>query len=442
MRSRQGAKDVVVSAVPQLVGVVTGFFGSILVARGLGPAGMGQYALIMSLAGIATTLSDLGIGQTAIRYASRAAALQDVAAQMSVLRWALRWRLSLVFFVTTVFCLLAPQVARLWHSEPLTPYLRLGLLGGVFAALAAVPTIYFQSVKRFSTNASITSAQRLISFAGILALAALGLWSLRNLVIVNLVVSALAAFAFLTVVPKAAIWSGNALHVLRELRLRSLFAGPNVRLSAGELDSSSPTGFLGYMILSTVMVMLTMQADVWMMGYFLKTSDVGVYSVASRFTLPLTIATGALNSALWPRASGVTSSHQLLGLLKKTMALTALMAGLSTAYAICAPLLATILFGRVYAKSALLGQLLSLRCCLSMLICPLGVVSYGFGLVRIVWAINLAQLVAVIGLNLVLLPRIGAVGSAVALLVNETIGGVWFGFFFINRYRRLKREAA
>lgn len=40
--SRQGVKDVIVSAVPQLVGVFTRFFGSALIARGLGPTGMGM----------------------------------------------------------------------------------------------------------------------------------------------------------------------------------------------------------------------------------------------------------------------------------------------------------------------------------------------------------------------------------------------------------------
>ena len=129
--SRQGVRDVIVSAVPQIVGVFTGFFGTILVARGLGPEGMGQYALVMSLAGIATTLSDLGIGQTAIRFASRAVANGETPYQMAVLRWALRWRLSLVLIVTTVFFLITPNIAELWHSESLTPYLRLGLMGGI-----------------------------------------------------------------------------------------------------------------------------------------------------------------------------------------------------------------------------------------------------------------------------------------------------------------------
>ena len=64
--SRQGVKDVIVSMVPQVVGVVTGFVSSILIARSLGPHDLGRYALVMSLMTVAVNLSDLGIGQAAV----------------------------------------------------------------------------------------------------------------------------------------------------------------------------------------------------------------------------------------------------------------------------------------------------------------------------------------------------------------------------------------
>jgi len=438
--SRQGVKDTIVSAVPQLVGLFTGFFGSVLVARGLGPEGMGQYALVMSLAGVATVLSDLGIGQTAIRYASRAAASEDTPMQMAVLRWALRFRLSLVLLVTSAFFLVSPYLAtHVWHSEALSFYLRLGLMGGIFAALASVPTVYFKSIKRFTTNASVTSAQRIISFAGILFLSIFSLWSLLNLILVNLAAAAIGAFAFLIIVPKAALWPRNTMRKLKGLNLRRFLASPKIQHDANNgLDYSSPASFVRFHMLSTVIVMFSMRADVWMIGYFLEKNELGIYSVATRFTLPLIIALGAMNTALWPRASGLTDPHQLSRLLKKTFGLSVLMACLMSIYAVFAPILAPVLFGADYEKSRLLGQILSLRYCLSIIICPLGIIGYSFGLVRIVWLINLAQLLSVIIINLLLLPQIGALASAIALLANEIMGGVLFALLLIHKWRKLK----
>ncbi|MBK7260038.1 MAG: oligosaccharide flippase family protein [Ignavibacteriae bacterium] len=86
MDSKRGIRDVLVLIIPQVATVVAALVTSVLLARGLGPDGVGQYTLILSLAGVAASLSDLGIGQTAIRFASRAASVGDTDGQMSVLR--------------------------------------------------------------------------------------------------------------------------------------------------------------------------------------------------------------------------------------------------------------------------------------------------------------------------------------------------------------------
>ncbi|MBN1589439.1 MAG: oligosaccharide flippase family protein [Pirellulales bacterium] len=439
--SRQGVKDTIVSAVPQIVGVFTGFFGSVLIARGLGPDGMGQYALVISLAGIATSLSDLGIGQTAIRYASRAAANNDTPVQMSVLRWALRWRLSLVFLSTTAFFLLAPSIAQFWHSETLTPYLRLGLLGGVFAALASVPTIYFQSSKRFSVNASVTSSQKIISFAGILVLSVFSLWSLRNVVLANLFASAIGALVFLIIVPKAAIWPRNAMRKITGPDLRRVLASPKIQHDTNnKLDNSSPVGFLTFHVFSVVIVTLTLQVDVWMMGYLLEKSELGIYSVATRFALPLTIALGALSTALWPRASGATDPAAVLSLMRRTF-ITCFLIGLcSILYALFVPLLAPRIFGSEYADSAFIGQLLCLRFFVSFCVIPVSICGYSFGLVRYYWMVNLLQLVAVVFMNALLLPILGPIAPALAILTNSLIGAFSFSFLFVLVYHRHVRN--
>ena len=70
--SRSGIRDVVLSMIPRTAQVVTRLFPSILVAHGLGPSRLGQFTLVTSASGVATSLSELGIGQTAIRFASLA----------------------------------------------------------------------------------------------------------------------------------------------------------------------------------------------------------------------------------------------------------------------------------------------------------------------------------------------------------------------------------
>ena len=52
--SKRGIRDVVLLMIPQVIAVLAGLMTSILAARGLGPDDFGAYALVMSVAGIAT----------------------------------------------------------------------------------------------------------------------------------------------------------------------------------------------------------------------------------------------------------------------------------------------------------------------------------------------------------------------------------------------------
>ena len=61
---RKAIEDVLVSMAPQAVALVVGMVTWVLMARGLGPAGLGQYALVMSVYLLTVQLADLGIGQT------------------------------------------------------------------------------------------------------------------------------------------------------------------------------------------------------------------------------------------------------------------------------------------------------------------------------------------------------------------------------------------
>mgnify|MGYP002084837651 FL=1 len=75
--SKTGIKDMTVSFAPQIASAVFGFAISILLARGLGAESLGKYALITSFSALITGFSDLGINQTAIRFASRAESKND-----------------------------------------------------------------------------------------------------------------------------------------------------------------------------------------------------------------------------------------------------------------------------------------------------------------------------------------------------------------------------
>jgi len=442
--SRRGVRDVIISMIPPSVRLVTGFVTSVLIARGLGPARLGQYALAISLAETAGQLSDLGIGQTAVRYAARAVGAGDRDGQLAILRWAFRVRLSLELLVILVLSALAPVLAiRVWRMQELTPLLRLGLAPGVFGALSAVPIMYFQSLKRFDMNAIVMVGQALISFAGILLLAVSHAWSVQLVLVVGVVVAAAGAVVFLSVVPRAALVPPSGLAPMTRANLVNFWRSPTSSTQpSGALDDTSAHGFALFMVLSSVIVMLSLKADVWLMGYYLDARRLGVYSAATRFTLPLVVVLNALNVTLWPRVSHLAQPRDIRRLMRKMLKISLVVALPGVIYSFVIPQVAPLLFGTAYAQSVLPAQLLCLGYCVAILICPMGVIGYSLGLVRVNWLVNLVQLAVVVCVLVLLLPRVGVVGAALAFVANATVGGVIQAFVIRSRFARVRAESA
>jgi O-antigen/teichoic acid export membrane protein len=438
--SKRGIRDVILLMIPQVVAVLAGLVTSVLAARGLGPDDFGAYALVMSVAGIATVLSDLGIGQTAVRYASRAVSQNDFGGQLTILRWAFRVRLILALVVTMALFIAAPSLARAWKIEGLAPLLRLGLLGGIFNALASVPNIYFQSMKQFERNTIVTVGQTLISFGGICIVAWLSIWSIQSVLVATLAGVGVGTIAFLLMVPRTALVTGTEGFLPSARRIRNLLRGPVQSIASTEPGvEAAPGVFAGFNLVSMVVVMMVTRADVWLMGLLLTKHDLGIYNAASRFAMPLTIVLNAVNAALWPRASATKSPAETVAMLSQTFRLSTIVALCGAVYALIAPLFAPLLFGQAYAESLSLGQILSLRYALAILICPIGVIGYSFGMVRVYWWINLLQLAAVLVINLVFLPRIGPMASALALIANEIIGVSIAGALIMKRIHTLRK---
>jgi O-antigen/teichoic acid export membrane protein len=438
--SRRGIRDVITLMIPQGVSVLVGLATSVAAARGLGPSGLGAYALVMSMSGIALAFSDLGIGQTAVRYASRAVARNDIGGQHAILRWAFRIRLVLTLLVTGALYLAAPFLATaVWHVEGLSPLLRLGLLSGVFAALSSVPNIYFQSLKKFQRTTIVTVGQTLISLAGILIVAWTNSWSVHAVILATLVGNGIGAIVFLAMVPRTALFTGTEGFLPTTERIRNLLRGPTQEKSSEEdIAESAPGIFAGFNLVSTLVVMAVVRLDVWMMGVFLTDGDIGVYNVGARLAMPLAIILNAINAALWPRASAVRSVAEAARMLRQTFRLSVVVAAMALLYAFFVPLLAPSLFGPAYSQSVGLGQLLSLRYAFAILICPIGVVGYSLGMVRVYWWINIIQLAAVFCVNLFLLPHIGPMASALALIANEIIGVTLAGVMIARKIKTLQ----
>jgi len=434
--SLKAIEDVIVSMLPQAAKLVAAPITAILLARNLGPVGMGQYALILSVYLIFVGL-DLGIGQTAIRYASRTAAHGDVEDQFGVLRWAFRLRMLLVLILALVIFMFAPFLAgSMWHDSSLTGVLRLSVLWGIFTVLASVPTIYFQSIKRFRTNSIIQITQSVISVSGILVIAFLNLWSLPAVIGVSVFTSGLGALIFLAITPKAAFVKFHKFSRITRSRLKAIFATPKIAEDDAETDPTGISAFARYMVLSGIIGVIITNVDIWLMGIFLTQSQIGVYNVASYVPAPLIMLYTGINIALWPRVSAIKSRDAVKSLIRATLGLTMVALIGASAYALLAPLLIPYVFGSLYVGGILLAQLLSLRYCVLIAVDSVYLIGYNFGLFRTYLWLMVVELILVVSLNVWLLPLIGPLAAALA---NVSVAVMWAIILGVLISREMKR---
>jgi O-antigen/teichoic acid export membrane protein len=431
--------DVSILLVQQVTSTGISAITSVLTARGLGPTGLGLVGLATTVTGMTSTLSSLGLNQTAIRYTSREFAANRPDAAMSILRWALRQRLATVLVLSFIAFLCAPLLANnLWHKPELTNLIRVALPLSVIAALAFVPDVYFQSLRKFHVNAVVRIGESTVSLLGIVALWVFALWTPYAVVIVTTLATGIGALLFLAMVPKLAMWSHSDLSLFRLRSPISIIRYPHeLLIQEGDLHVEQPGTFATHLFLQSLLVMTTLRLDYILLGIYRPAYDVGIYSIGTQLAMPLALLTGAITSSLFPKVSAARSSHSLRVLAIRALKMSGVACLGAIIYSLIVPELAPVLLGERYRSSILIGHILCVRGCLTLLAAPLEVVGYGLGLAKSYVRLNIVQLVAVSAINFFYVPHYGAIVPALALIANDGIRVVVIGWLMWRKRAEL-----
>ena len=418
--SKKDISDVIISIIPNVFSAISALLISILLARGLGPKSMGQYALVYSIYSLIPMLSDLGINQAAIRYASKAVARNDIDEQHAILRWTFRIRMFVLAITTATIIAISPYITEhLWHIPQLTNLLRISLIIGIFTAIMMIPHIYFQSQRLFTKNTIIYVIQYTISIIGIILLALFQKWSLSSVIFISIISSAIAAFIFISSVPKDIFYKAYNFPKSLKKVLIDFFKAPELKKNENGFNNSNIYSFTFYANLFSILCIIYINLDIWMMGFFLPLKQVGIYSVAARFSMPLTFIIGGIGVVLYPKASSFNTHTKTIKLIKKTFQMSVLLAVLFLIYSIFVPLLVPFIFGNTYKSCILVAQLLCFRYCISILFHPIGIIGYNYGFEKFYTLITAFTLLFCIIFNLLFLPRIGIFAPALSLVISE-----------------------
>jgi len=174
------------------------------------------------------------------------------------------------------------------------------------------------------------------------------------------------------------------------------------------------------------------QIDVVLLSKMSGLSAVGLYAVPSKIVFAFQFIPIALAAALYPAMSRafVASREKLARIVHISMTYLMFLAiPLIVILLTMSPVIITYVFGEAYISSIILLQILSISMLFGFIDFPIGSLLNAVHKQHLQTASMFITLLTNLGLNLVLIPRYGALGATIAAVIGQTvlfISGLYF----------------
>jgi O-antigen/teichoic acid export membrane protein len=386
----------------QIAAAVFSLVNVLVIARTLGPVGRGDVVYVTTIAYLTSQVAALGIHQAHANLAGRKPQLRPALAANSVL------------FSVVLGTLAAAIVALLIVGFP--------ALGGeadgpvLWLALASIPVLILQYYLLFLVQADY----------------GFGAANLAHVLgpIVNVTVNGLlAAFGMLTVFTAVATTIGGQVlsTVLLAWYLHHRLAG------FGRPDRTLVREAVGFGLKAhagRIMLLGNYRLDQWFVGAIAGSKELGLYSVAVAWAEALFFLPTALVSVQRPdlvRARSREAARQAATLFRVAMLLTIVPAAIMV---VAAPFLCVTIFGEAFRGSIDDLRVLALGAFGIVALKQLGSALTAQGKPVLETTAVSVGFVATIALDILLIPRFGGLGAAIASTIAYTAGGIAVAFIF------------
>lgn len=396
-----------------LVGTIftaaAGYVFRIYVAKALGAEALGVYALGMTIVAFLGVFNALGFSQSAVRFVASYCAT----GKLDLLRGFLARALGLLLFCSIVLggtmLLVGPWIAsHLYHTPTLKSYLPLFALILTFGALntflGQVLAGYKDVARRTIITNFIGSPMAMISTL-ILIGYGLGLWGY----LFGQVAGAMLVFGLVA----TSVWKLTP-HAARTGAFPSL-QQEVIRFSATVLGMD----FLCF---------LMAQTDKILIGVYLGAREVGIYAVATALVAFVPIVLQSVNQIFSPIIADLHARGQSQSLNRMFQTLTKWILGLTLPLAAAMIIYAQPLM-RMFGRDFEAGWTILMIGTVGQLVnCAAGSVGYLLlmsGNQKHLMNIQATMAVVTILMNLVLVPRWGVTGAAVASALTNIVMNLW-----------------
>jgi O-antigen/teichoic acid export membrane protein len=402
------------------VSVGAAFLGNVLVARQLGPARNGQFAILFAMMTVVAGLTGPALDTSLVRFAARHITAQgDRSAPYFKLVFRVKLWMGAILVLAGVI-LARPLLDHfLQRADEVTAFaVVLAFLGGAVMTLWGFAQSYFQAHQKFIRYAGpelLNSAARL---AMVILLILAGVQTVFPVLAVYVAAPALVAVVSLAQLP------GGLLHGRIEPGIGREFYH-----------------FAKWVVLASLFTSVAQRLDLLLLGYFSLPLDlVGNYGAAVNLVLLGDMLVLTFYQVLLPKASRIKTADEMGAFLRRFSA-PAVLCGVAAAPLILfSDPIARLTFGAAYTQT---GRIFAILLCgtLATIGCtPASTAVYGLGRSRIIAGLEGIRLALSFAVGLWVVPRYGVFGMA--WTVTAIRGTISVGTYLAARLElaRIRRE--
>ena len=376
----QTAKDTLISFTGLGTIAVAGMVFSIITARGLGPSLFGIFSALNALVTLLSSLGDLGISSALVNFIPKVKDNRNVL--ISVTFW-----FQLAVTLTLTLALMAAGLFNryLIPGSTTTQFIIIGILTG-FYVLQGFALGIFNAERKFFQASFIQAMDSIVKLSIVAGLFFNQQLNIEVALIANVISCGLSlVYGF----------SGEMTEIFK---------------------------FSKWIALSRAFSVTISRIDIILLNILSGSFQTGIYSAAARIALLFALLVSSLSSVVAPRFSAFRKNEEMLGYLKKVAAMIGGISVLMLFTVVIADPLVPWVFGDEYLPAIPVFRALAI----AMIPFLLNVVTtqpliYYFNKPQIFARITILQVIIIVSLDLLLIPRFQAIAPAISMGVSNLV---------------------
>ncbi len=406
-------QDSAVVLTGQIFSMGLGIISSAVLARGLGPEGLSAFALVGAATSIVSTMSDLGMRLSAIRYIAPALAMRKQQAYAFAAAYG-RLKLLSSFGITIILLLVADPLAGLIQlpAQAGAMLLRVGAVAMLATMLSGMVATVLHALGRFRRLILAQSVNVALTVALMSLLWIAGRLDVKMALVVGGITAAVAGLLSLALVPKD--WR-RALGS-RGLRGKWLNGQP-----LGGDESRQLLSFSRWIWVSNIFSIIAVQIDVLLLNYFLPLPVVGVYVLSRNLAQKASAVNLSIHTVLVPTVSRLGEAGGRRAYVRRSLARSLLLAGAILLVAPLARPFILLVYGEEYASSINFFYALLIVVLFDLMLSPLILLALPLDRPRLLALAEGAQAIVLLVVGVAFVPRLGVYGIVAAKLAAQLV---------------------